>query len=161
MYHLELRMKQETYLYRHKENLFLLPNPFFQKVTNLSSKFGNIMTYKDWHNSQNYRNIHLYPILAANWLRDLHEITQSFLVLFDQLTETITQAATKLWHPMLLPDTFLDFKCNKEDPYLSTSFFSMVLPFAKIQYFSFHKYLIFTMNIPIPSTEKFNSILRA
>ena len=60
-----------------------------------------------------------------------------------------------LWHPMLLPDTFLDFKSNKEDPYLSTSLFSMVLPFAKIQYFLFDKYLIFTMTIQIPSTKVF------
>ena len=53
---------------------------------------------------------------------------------------------------MPLPDTFLDFKSNKEDPYLSTCFCSIVPPFAKIQYFLFDKYLIFTMTIPIPSS---------
>ena len=56
---------------------------------------------------------------------------------------------------MLRSDTFLVFKSNEEDPYLLTSLFSMVLPFAKIQYFLFDKYLIFTVTIPIPSTEKF------
>ena len=147
-------MRQETSLYWPKENLFLLPNPFFQKVTNLSSKLGNIITYKDWQNSQEDRNIHLYRILAANWLEHLHEISQFYILLLIQLTEAITHAATNLLHPMLLPDTVLDFKSNKEDPYLSTSLFSMVLPFAKIQYFLFDKYLIFTMTIPIPSTEE-------
>ena len=34
-------------------------------------------------------------------------------------------------------------------------FFSMVLPFAKIQYFLFNKYLISTMTIPIACTEEF------
>ena len=43
--HLELRMRHETSLYWPKENLFLLPNPFFQKDTNLSSKLDNIITY--------------------------------------------------------------------------------------------------------------------
>ena len=43
---LELRMRQETSLHWPKENLFLLPNPFFQKVTNLSSKLDKMMTYK-------------------------------------------------------------------------------------------------------------------
>ena len=56
---------------------------------------------------------------------------------------------------MLLPNTFLDFKSNKEDSYLSTSLFSVVLNFSKLQYFLFDKYLIFTMTIPIPSTEEF------
>ena len=126
-------MRQETYFYRPKENLFLLPNPFFEEVTNLSSKLGNIMNYKNWHNSRKDPNIHLYRILAANWLEDLHEISQSFPFLLDQLTEAITHAATNLWHPMLLPYTFLDFISNEEDPYLSTSPFSVVLPFAKIQ----------------------------
>ena len=56
---------------------------------------------------------------------------------------------------MLVPNTLLDFKSNKEDPHLSTSLFSMVLPFSKIQYFLFDKYLIFIMTIPIPSTEEF------
>ena len=78
-----------------------------------------------------------------------------FLSLLEQLIEDIPLAATNLWHPMLLPDTFVDFKSIKEDPYLLTSLFSMVLPFAKIQYFLFDKYLIFTMTIPIPSTEEF------
>ena len=94
-------------------------------------------------------------MLAANWLKDLHEISQSFILLLDQLTEAITHAATNLWHPMLLPDTFLDFKSNKENPHLSTSLFSMVLPFSKIQYFLFDKYLIFIMTILIPSAEEF------
>ena len=124
----KLRMRQETSLYWPKENLFLLPNLFFQKVTNLPSKLGNIMTYKKWHDSQKDPNIHLYRILAENWLKDLHAISKSFLLLLDQLTEAITHAATNLWHPMLLPDTFLDFKSNKEDPHLLTSLFSMVLP---------------------------------
>ena len=48
---------------------------------------------------------------------------------------------------MLLPDTFLDFKSNKENPHLSTSLFSMVLPFSEIQYFLFDKYF--------PSAEEF------
>ena len=113
------------------------------------------MTYKNWHNSQKNPNIHLYLILAANWLKDLHKISQTFILLLDQLTEAITHAATILWHLMLLPDTFLDFESNKEDPYLSTSLFLIVLLFAKIQYFLFDKYLIFTMTIPIPSTEDF------
>ena len=56
---------------------------------------------------------------------------------------------------MLLPDIFLHFKPNKENPHLSTSLFSMVLPFYKIQYFLFDKYLIFIMTIPIPSPEEF------
>ena len=60
-----------------------------------------------------------------------------------------------LWHPSLLADTFLDFKSNKEDPYLSISLFSMVLPFSKIQYILFDKYLILTMTIPIPSIKEF------
>ena len=94
-------------------------------------------------------------MLAANWLKDLHEISQSFLLLLDQLTDAITHAATNLCHPTLLPDTFLDFKSNKENPHLSTSLFSMVLPFYKIQYFLFEKYLIFIMTIPIPSAEEF------
>ena len=55
---------------------------------------------------------------------------------------------------MLLPDTSLHFKSKKEHPYLSTSLFSMVLPFAKIQYFLFDKYLTFAI-IPIPSTVEF------
>ena len=148
-------MRQKTSLYLPKESLFLLPNPFFQKVTNLSSKLDNIMTYKKWHNSQKDPNIQLYRILAANWFKDLHAISQSFLLLLDQLTEAITHAATNLWHPMLLPDTFLDFKFNKENPDLSTSLFSMVLPFSKIKYFLFDKYLIFIMSIPIPSAEEF------
>ena len=78
-----------------------------------------------------------------------------FLLLLDQLTEAITHVATNLWHPMLLPDTFLDFKFNKEDPYLSTSLFSMLLPFDKIKYLLFDKYLILIMTIPISSTEQF------
>ena len=127
---LELRMRQETSLHWPKENLFLLPKTSF--FTNLSSNLGNITTCKDSHNSQKDPNIHLYRILAANRLKDLHEISQSFLFLFDQLTEDISHAATNLWYPMLLPDTFLDFKSNKEDPYLLTSLFSTVLPFAKI-----------------------------
>ena len=80
---LELRMRQETSLYWPKENLFLLPNPFFKKVTYLSSKLHNIMTYKKWHNSQKDPNIHLYRILAADWLKDLHEISQSYRLLLD------------------------------------------------------------------------------
>ena len=56
---------------------------------------------------------------------------------------------------MLLPDTFLDFKSNKEDPHLPTSLFSMVIPFSKIRYFTFNNYSIFTMTIPIPSCEEF------
>ena len=110
------------------------------------------MTYKNWHNPEKYPNIHLYRILAENWLKDLHEISQSFFLLLDQLAEAITQAATNLWHPMLFPDTFLDFKSNKEYQFLSMSRFTMVLPFAKIQYFLFDEYLILTMTIPIPST---------
>ena len=113
------------------------------------------MTYKDWPHSQTDPNIHLYRILAANCLNDLHAISQSLLFLLDQLTEAITHAATNLWHPMLLSDTFLDFKFDKGDPHLSTSLFSMVLPFSKIQYFLFYEYLIFIMTIPIPSTEEF------
>ena len=81
------------------------------------------MTYKNWHNSQKYPNIHVYRILAANWLKCMHEISQSFLLLLDQLTEAITHAATNSWHPLLLCDTFLDFKSNKEVPYLSTTSF--------------------------------------
>ena len=88
-------------------------------------------------------------------LKDLHEISQSFLLLLDQLTEAIMHAATNLWHPMLLPDTFLDFKYNKEKPNLSTSLFSMVLPFSKIQYFLLDEYLIFIMTIPIASAKEF------
>ena len=95
------------------------------------------MTYKNWYNSQKYPIIHLYRILAANWLKDLHEISQPFLLLLDQLTEAIIHAATNLWHPMLLPDTFLDFKFNKEDAYLPTSLCSMVLLVAKMQYYLF------------------------
>ena len=152
---LELRMRKGTSFYWPKESLFLLRSPFFQEVTNLSSKLGNIITYKDWHSSQKDPNIHLYRILAANWLKDLYEISQSFLLLPDQLTEAITHAATNLWHPMLLPDTFLDFKSNKEDPHFPTSLFSMVLYISKIQYFLFDKSWIFIMTIPIPSTEEF------
>ena len=54
------------------------------------------MTYKNWHDSQKDPNIHLYRILAANWLKDLHEISQSFLLLVDQLREAITHAETNL-----------------------------------------------------------------
>ena len=71
---LEFKVRQETCLYWRKENLFLLPNPFSQKVTNLSSKLGKILTYKESHDFQKDPNIHLYRILAANWLKDLHEI---------------------------------------------------------------------------------------
>ena len=152
---LELRIRQETSLYWPKENLFLLPSPFFQTVTNLPSKLSNITTYKNWHNSQKNPNIHLCRILTANWFKNMHEISQSFLLLLDQLTEAITHAETNSWHTMLLPDTFLYLKSNKEDSHLSTSPFSMVLPFSKIQYFLFDKYLIFIMTIPIPSTEEF------
>ena len=152
---LELRIRQETSLYCPKGNLFLLPNPFFRKVTNLSSKLVIITTYKDWHSSQKDPNVHLYRIWAENWLKDLHEISQSFLLLFDQLTEAITHAATNLWHSMLLPDTLLDLKPSKEDPHLSTFLFSMDPPFSKIQYFLFDKHLIFIMTIPIPSAEEF------
>ena len=119
-------------------------------------KLGNIITYKDWQISQIYSNIHVYRKLAANWLKDLHEISQSFLLFLEQLTQAITHAATNLWHPMLLPDTFLDFKSNKEYPHLSTYLFSMVLPFSKIQYFLFDKYLIFIMTISIPSAKEFH-----
>ena len=35
---LELRIRHKTSLYWPKGNFFLLPNPIFQKVTNLSSK---------------------------------------------------------------------------------------------------------------------------
>ena len=49
---LELRIRQETSLYWPKENLFLLPNPFFQKVINRSLKLDNIMTHKKWHTSK-------------------------------------------------------------------------------------------------------------
>ena len=76
---LELRMRQETYLYWPKEDSFLLSNPFFQKVTNLSLKLGNIVTYEDWHNSQKDPNIHLYRILAANLLK---KTCMKFLNLF-------------------------------------------------------------------------------
>ena len=93
---LELRMRQETSLYWSKENLFLLPNPLFQKIANLFSKLGNIITCKNWDDSQKCPNIHIYRILAANWLKDLHAISQSFLLLLDQLTEAITHAATNL-----------------------------------------------------------------
>ena len=55
----------------------------------------------------------------------------------------------------LLPDTFLYLNSNKENPRLSTSLFSIVLPFSKIQYFLFDKYLIFIMTIRIPSTTEF------
>ena len=48
---LELRIRKETSVYSPKENLFLLPNPFFQKVINPSSKLDYIMTHKYWHNS--------------------------------------------------------------------------------------------------------------
>ena len=89
---LELTIRQEFSLYWPKENLFQLPNSFLQKVTNLSSKLGNITTYKDWHNSRKDPIIHLYRILAANWLKDLHEISQSFLLLLDGLTEAITHS---------------------------------------------------------------------
>ena len=71
------------------------------------------------------------------------------------LTETITHAAKNLWHSMLLTDTFLDCKSNKEDPHLLTSLFSMVNPFSKIRYFTSNNYLIFTMTIAIPSSEEF------
>ena len=111
--------------------------------------------YKDWHKSQIYPNLHIYRILAANWLMDLHEIFRSFLSLLTQLTEAIIHAATNLWHPMLLPDTFLDSKSNKEDPHLPTSFFSMDIQFSKIRYFTFNNYLIFTMTITIPSSKEF------
>ena len=63
-------LKEISFISRQARNI-LLPNPFFQKVTNLSSKLGNIMTYNDWHNSQKDPNIHLYRILAKNWLKDL------------------------------------------------------------------------------------------
>ena len=86
---------------------------------------------------------------------DMHEISQFFLSLLTQLTEAITHAATNLWHPTLPPDTFLDFKSNKEDPQLPTSLFSMVIPFSKIRYFPFNNYSIFSMTIPIPSSEEF------
>ena len=85
----------------------------------------------------------------------MHEIFQSFFLLLDQLTEAITHAATNLWYPMLLPDTFLDFKSNKEDQCLSTSLFSMILPFDKLQYFLFDKYFIFTVTVLIPSNQEF------
>ena len=152
---LQSKIRQKTSLYWPKENLFLLPNPFSEQLENLSSNLNNVTMYKDWHKSQIYPNLHIYRILAANWLMDLHEISRSFLSLLTQLTEAMTHAATNLWHPMLLPDTFLDFKSNKEDPHLPTSLFSMVIPFSKIRYFTFNNYLIFTMTIPIPSSEEF------
>ena len=129
-----------TSFYWPKENLFLLPNPFSEQLENLSSNLNNVTMYKNWHKSQIYPNLHIYRILAANLLMDLHEISRSFLSLQTQLTETITHAATYLWHPMLLPDTFLDFRSNKEDPHLPTSLFSMVIPFSKIRYFMCHRH---------------------
>ena len=41
------------------------------------------MTYKNRHTFQKVPNIHLYRILATNWLKDLHEISQSFLLLLN------------------------------------------------------------------------------
>ena len=111
--------------------------------------------YKDWHKSEIYPNLHIYTILTANWLMDLHEISRSFLSLLTQLTEAITHAATNLWHSMLLPDTFQVFNSNNEDPHLPTSLFSIVIPFSEIRYFSFNNYIIFTMTIPILSSDKF------
>ena len=72
----------------------------------------------------------------------------------DQLVEAITYAATNFWHPMLLPDTFLEYKTKKRRTIPFTIPLSMVLPFTKVQYL-FDKYLIFTITIPIPSTEEF------
>ena len=103
------------------------------------------MMYKYWHKSQINPNFHIYGILAANWLMDLHQISQSFLSLFAQLTEPISHAITNIWHPMLLSDTFLDFKSNKEDANLPRSLFSMFIPFSKIRYFILNNYIIFTM----------------
>ena len=110
---------------------------------------------KAWHKPQINPNLQIYRILATNWLMDLHEISRSFLSLLTQLTEAITHAATNLWIPMLLPDTFLDFKFNKGEPHLPTSLSSMVTPFSKLTYFTFNNYSIFTMTIPIPSSEEF------
>ena len=125
------KIRQKTSLSWTKGNLFLLPNPLSEQLENLSSNFDNVTLYKDCHKSRINPNFHIHRILATNWLMELHEISKSFLSLPAQLTEAITHAASNLWHPMLLPDTFLDFKSNKEDPYLTTSLFSMVIPFLK------------------------------
>ena len=85
------------------------------------------MTYKKWHTSQKDLNIHLYRTLAANWLKDLHEISQSFLRL--QIYQ------------------------RKPTPFNISFFYGP--SFAKIQYFLFYKYLIFIMTIPIPSAVEF------
>ena len=77
-----------------------------------------------------------------------------FLNIFFYSLANLLQLAN-LWQPMLLPDTFLDFKSNKEDQHLSTSLFSIIFSISKIQYSSFNKYLIFIMTIPIPSTKEF------
>ena len=50
------------------------------------------MTHKDGHNSLEYPNIHLYRILAANWLKCVEEISQPFLSILNQFTEAITHA---------------------------------------------------------------------
>ena len=76
--------------------LFLLPNPFSEQLENLSSNLNNVTMYKDWHKSQIDPNFHIYRILAANWLIDLHEISQPFLSLLAQHTEAVTHAATNL-----------------------------------------------------------------
>ena len=132
---LQSKIRQKTSLYWPNENMFLLPNPFSKQLENLSSNFNNVTMYKDWHKSQINPNFYIYKILAANWLVDLHEISKSFLSLPAQLTEAITHAVSNLWHPMMLPDTFLNFKSNKEDSHFPTSLFSMIIPFSKIRYF--------------------------
>ena len=68
---LQSKIRQKTYLYWTKENLFLLPNPFSKQLENLSSNLNNVTMYKDWHKSQIYPNLHIYRILEANWLMEL------------------------------------------------------------------------------------------
>ena len=134
----------------------LLPKPFSEQIENLLFNLDNVPMYKDWNKIQIYPNVHIHSILAAKWLMDLHEISQSFLSLSHNLQKPLPNTATNLWHTVLLPNTFLDFRYNKEDPYLPTYLFSMDLPFSKIQYCLFNNYLIFTMTIPIHSTTEFH-----
>ena len=93
------------------------------------------MTYKDWHISQKDPNIHLYRILAANWLKDLHEISQSFLLLLGQLTEGITYSGTYLEHPMLLLNTFWSSNLTKKTHAYQHPFFVWSFPLLKYNTF--------------------------
>ena len=139
-----------------KKDIFIFPHSIIETTQNCFQKIIDLENHKHWIIKRtNEKPIEINTIHIKRWLDSIHEILDFYILTLQNILTLLIYAENMNWHPEHFPLTAVDLYQQVLQKNFMNYTISLMKHLSKIEYFSFGNQLMFILNTPVISEEKF------